>query len=95
MQIVKSTRAVPALVRNFGTREGSDKYGLKSLQPGECIETNDFIDSAKAAAKLTSAVSAFKKRTNSPHKYSVRQYSVDGVQHVGVFCIAAEAAEAA
>lgn len=86
MNFVKSAMPVPALTR-LATK-GESKYNFDQLAVGECLTTTDFVDAKKAAARLTSAVASYRKRSADKRVFSVRTFKDNGVDAVGVWVVA-------
>jgi len=86
MALVKSNVALPTSVR---LASAPSKYDLGGLQVGESLIELDIMNAKKAAARLTSALAAYRKRNPSDkRKYSVRSFKHDGADAVGIWCVA-------
>lgn len=97
MSIVTQVAKMPALVRM--SVKGS-KYDFSALVAGsgEAVLETEVVDAAKVQARLTSALSAYKKRTGDKSKFTVRPVPGDNgtIVAVGVWKLAdAPAAPAA
>lgn len=93
MSVQIQTMPLPA--RRALSNAGSSKYDLGALQAGsdQCIIIDDVVNTKKAVSRLTSAVAAYKKRTNPNARFAVRSFqeqNADGVKvdKVGVWRLA-------
>ena len=82
----KSKRTPPKNVNR------TSKYDFAGMQVGESDLTTDFIDAKKAVARLNSAITAYKKRTNDKRRFAVRVYFDEEIKQdvLGVWCLAAK-----
>lgn len=66
------------------------KYDFSGMQIGESDLTTDFVDGKKAVARLNSAITAYRKRSNDQRRFSVRLYHDDELncEVLGVWCLA-------
>lgn len=82
-------QTMPLPARRALSNAGSSKYDLGALQPGsdQCIVIDDVVNTKKAVSRLTSAVAAYKKRTNPNARFAVRSFKKqeDGTDAVGVW----------
>ena len=80
----KSKRTPPKNVNR------TSKYDFAGMQVGESDLTTDFVDPKKAIARLNSAITAYRKRTNDARRFAVRVYRDDELQQdvLGVWCLA-------
>lgn len=97
MNFTQTSAPAPALTRNFGgLTPKASKYPFATMQDGTGVVTTDFVDAKKTAARLTSAVASYRKRSGDARKFTVRTFKQeDGSDAVGVWVSAAEVAQAA
>lgn len=84
-------QTMPLPARRALSNAGSSKYDLGALQAGsdQCIIIDDVVNTKKAVSRLTSAVAAYKKRTNPNARFAVRSFKKeDGTDAVGVWRLA-------
>ncbi len=95
MTIVQTNQPLPALKR-FSAKPS--QYDFGTLTPGsdQAIIEFDVVNPKKVSGRLTSAVTAYRKRTKSETRFTVRSFKTDdGKDAVGVWALAAVAAPAA
>lgn len=77
---------MPALKRF--SKKGSI-YDFASLEVGgQGLIDSDVVDAKKAHSRVSSALTAYKKRTSDAGKFTVRLVEIDGQQAVGVWRLA-------
>lgn len=85
MTVTFETIAMPA-----ATRAGIEsKYAFNKLTVGgAALVEHEVVNADKVAARLQSALTAYKKRTGDNSKFAVRIFEDAGVQKVGVWKVA-------
>jgi len=94
MAFVQSNMPLPALKRLMP--KGVSKYDFANMTVGGSLVDTEVVDAKKTAARLTSAVAAYRKRSGDTRQFTVRTFKQDnGNDAVGVWVIAPkEVAEA-
>ena len=81
--------SMPLPARKVLSREGTSKYDLSKLEPGSemCIVEVGVVVPKRAVSRVTSAVTAFRKRPgNENAAFAVRTFqNADGQDCVGVW----------
>lgn len=80
------TLALPALTRYSASGSQYNFAGLTVGGPA-LVETN-FIDAKKAHSRVSSALTAYKKRSGDKSRFTVRVAKLDGADVVGVWKLA-------
>jgi hypothetical protein len=90
MAFTKSNMPVPALKRI--APKGTSKYNFADMVVGDALVDSEVVDAKKAAARLTSAVASYRKRSGDKRSFTVRTFKQDnGADAVGVWLIAPKA----
>ena len=94
-KLIAMSLPIPALTR-FSAK-GSQYNFAKLVVGGDALVDTDVIDTAKAHSRVSSALTAYKKRTGDKSKFTVRVTKVGGKDVIAVWKIedAAAAAPAA
>ena len=93
MQFIRTAAPLPKSKRTPPKNVNrTSKYDFAGMQIGESDLTTDFIDAKKAVARLNSAITAYKKRTNDKRRFAVRVYHDEEIKQdvLGVWCLAAK-----
>jgi hypothetical protein len=94
MAAIQTSIAIPALKR-FASKGSS--YDFAGLRAGteDCIAEMGVVNAGKAHARLSSAVVAYRKRSGSKDKFTVRTFkNAEGQDCVGVWKLATPEAAA-
>lgn len=84
-KLIAMSLPIPALTR-FSTK--GSQYDFASLVVGgDAMVDTDVTDSAKAHSRVSSALTAYKKRTGDKSKFTVRVTKVDGKDVIAVWKI--------
>lgn len=93
MQFIRTVAPLPKSKRTPPKNvHRTSKYDFSGMQVGESDVTTDFVDAKKAIARLNSAITAYKKRTNDKRRFAVRVYYDEEIKQdvLGVWCLAAK-----
>lgn len=94
MAFIKSNMPVPALKRN--APKGHTKYDFANMVVGDSLIDTEVIDAKKAAARVTSAVASYRKRSGDRRNFTVRSFKQeDGKDAVGIWLLAPKLAKVA
>jgi len=90
MAFIKSNMPVPALKRI--APKGVSKYDFADMVVGDSRIDLEVVDAKKAAARLTSAIASYKKRSGDKRNFTVRTFKQDnGNDAVGYWLLAPKA----